>query len=66
MTLDALIMLSGALVGILPFLGFPTRWNMFILLTLGIVIVCLGVVVRRAKDRRMQPMEAPLEDGEVS
>jgi hypothetical protein len=47
MTLDALIMFSGALVALLPFLGFPTSWDTAILFILGIFIVALGIVVRR-------------------
>ncbi len=51
MTLDALIMLCGALVALLPFLGFPNSWDAYILLILGITIVMLGIVVRRRGKR---------------
>lgn len=47
MTLDTLIMLSGAFVAILPFLGFPNSWDSVLLLIAGIVIIGLGIVVRR-------------------
>lgn len=47
MTLDALIMLSGALVAVLPFLGFPNSWDKVILVVTGIFIIALGIVVRR-------------------
>jgi len=47
MTLDALIMLFGALVALLPFLGFPTSWDAVLLFTAGVVIIALGIVVRR-------------------
>lgn len=47
MTLDALIMLAGALVGIWPFLGFPPSWDTVILFVLGAFIFALGIVVRR-------------------
>lgn len=47
MTLDALIMFAGALVALLPFLGFPNSWDKIILLALGIIIVTLGIMVRR-------------------
>lgn len=47
MTLDALIMLSGALVAALPFLGFPNSWDTAILFALGIFVIALGITVRR-------------------
>jgi VIT1/CCC1 family predicted Fe2+/Mn2+ transporter len=47
MTLDTLIMFFGALVAVLPFLGFPNSWDTVILLVAGVIIVALGVVVRR-------------------
>ena len=56
MTLDALIMFAGALVALLPFLGFPLRWDNVILVILGVVIIALGIVVRRRGFmRRAQP-----------
>jgi hypothetical protein len=47
MTLDTLIMLGGALVALLPFLGFPNSWDRVLLFLLGAFIVVLGMVVRR-------------------
>lgn len=47
MTLDALIMLAGALVALLPFLGFPTAWDTVMFFALGVFTVALGIVVRR-------------------
>ena len=47
MTLDALIMLSGVLVTLLPFLGFPLKWDNMILVVIGIVVIMLGIIVRR-------------------
>lgn len=47
MTLDALIMASGAFVALLPFLGFPNSWDRVLLFCAGAVIVALGVAVRR-------------------
>jgi hypothetical protein len=47
MTLDALIMLIGALVALLPFLGFPNSWDSVLYFLLGVIIIGLGIVVRR-------------------
>lgn len=47
MTLDALIMLAGFLVALLPFLGFPIRWDNVLLVGLGVIIIMLGIIVRR-------------------
>ncbi len=52
MTLDSLIMLCGAFVAILPFLGFPNSWDTVIFLILGVCIISLGIVVRRRAPRR--------------
>ena len=50
MTLDALIMLAGAFVAILPFLGFPNNWDTVLLFIAGVLIIVLGIVVRREKN----------------
>lgn len=47
MTIDALIMFSGAFVTLLPFLGFPLRLDNVILVILGIFVIALGIIVRR-------------------
>ena len=47
MTLDALIMLTGAFVAVLPFLGFPNSWDSVLFLIAGILTVILGIIVRR-------------------
>lgn len=52
MTLDTLIMLSGAFVALVPFLGFPTSWDTALLLLAGIIIIGLGIVVRRKEGER--------------
>ncbi|TSC87169.1 MAG: hypothetical protein G01um10148_274 [Parcubacteria group bacterium Gr01-1014_8] len=52
MTLDALIMLLGTFVAILPFLGFPNSWDTIMLLVAGILLVVLGIVVRRRLARK--------------
>lgn len=47
MTLDAIIMLAGAFVAVLPFLGFPNSWDKVLLLLAGALIIGLGIIVRR-------------------
>lgn len=65
MTIDALILLSGAFVLILPFLGFPASWDAVLLFFAGVFIIGLGIAVRRRglKDTgvtRTQPPVAPV------
>ncbi len=52
MTIDALIMISGVLVAILPFLGFPIQWDNIILVVLGLLITTFGIIIRRRSVRR--------------
>jgi len=51
MTLDTLIMLAGAFVAILPFLGFPNSWDTVLFFLAGVFIISLGVVLRRRSQR---------------
>lgn len=71
MTLDALIMLSGTLVAVMPFLGFPPSWDSAIFFVLGVFVFALGVVVRRRSSGSSRFVERqsspePLDDGEVA
>jgi VIT1/CCC1 family predicted Fe2+/Mn2+ transporter len=52
MTLDTVIMAFGALVAVLPFLQFPQDWTSFFSFIAGIVIIGLGIAVRRRGTRR--------------
>lgn len=47
MTLDALIMLAGGFVAVLPFLGFPNSWDTILFFLAGVCIIGLGIAVRR-------------------
>jgi len=49
MTLDALIMLAGAFVAVLPFLGLPTSWDTVLFFLVGVFIISLGIIVRRRR-----------------
>ena len=51
MTIDTLIMFSGAFVAILPFLGFPNSWDKVFLLIVGVFVIALGIFVRRRGNR---------------
>lgn len=54
MTLDTLIMLSGAFVALLPFLGFPNSWDRILFLLAGAFIVILGIIARRRLNERIR------------
>jgi len=56
MSLDALIMLFGAIVAALPFLGFPHAYLQWILFAIGAIVFCLGIAVRR---KLFQKAQAP-------
>lgn len=58
MTLDALIMLAGALVAALPFLGFPNSWDSVLLFLIGVFIVALGIIVRRRMGHQSSSSES--------
>ncbi|HEV3245074.1 MAG TPA: hypothetical protein VG102_01835 [Candidatus Paceibacterota bacterium] len=47
MTLDTVIMAFGAFVAVLPFLQFPQDWTNFFAFLAGVIIVGLGIAVRR-------------------
>jgi 1-acyl-sn-glycerol-3-phosphate acyltransferase len=47
MTLDALIMGMGAFIVVLPFLGLPQGLDSILFFFAGIIVVALGILVRR-------------------
>jgi len=49
MTLDTVIMLFGAFVAFLPFLQFPLGWQSSLSFIAGIIVIGLGIVVRRRR-----------------
>jgi hypothetical protein len=51
MTIDTLIMLSGAFVAALPFLGFPNTWDSVFFFAAGVFVISLGIIVRRRGKR---------------
>lgn len=71
MTLDTLIMLSGALVAVLPFLGFPNSWDNVIFFLAGVFVIALGITVRRrgsGNGRTQEPRRSvsPERDAEIN
>ncbi len=52
MTLDALIMLAGAFVVVVPFLGFPADLLRMLFFLAGVVVIGLGIIVRRKEGER--------------
>lgn len=62
MTLDSLILLTGVLVATMPFLGFPNSWDRIIFLVLGIVVIALGIIVRRRTPRKSSKRDALFEE----
>ncbi len=74
MTIDALIMLSGAFVAAFPFLGFPNSWDAFFFLGIGIFIIALGIIVRRrfghtqetSKNEEISARALPLNEDQVA
>lgn len=60
MTIDALIMAAGAFITILPFLGFPIKWDSFFMVTVGVFVITLGILVRRRGiSRKITPKRTP-------
>ncbi len=77
MTLDALIMLAGALVAFLSVAGFPPSFYKPMFFLLGVFVVALGIVARRQRGeketeerRRAQSlgerMSPPLHENEMA
>lgn len=65
MTLDALVMLAGAIVAVLPFLGFPLSWDHAILFITGLCVIALGIVVRRRLSQRTDARKLPFDGSDT-
>lgn len=61
MTLDTIIMLAGALVALLPFLGFPEGWDKVLFFLLGALVIGLGVAVRRRSRSTSIDSSSPID-----
>ncbi len=62
MTLDALIILSGGIIALLPFSGFPVAWDHAILFIIGLCVIALGIAVRRRLSQKMYTQKLPFDD----
>ena len=51
MTLDTIIMLTGVIIAVVPFLGLPSFLSQILLVLAGAFVVALGIVVRRKGER---------------
>ena len=63
MTLDALIMLAGAFVAVVPLLGFPSSWDTVLMCIAGCIIIALGITVRRRGLRPPRAREVHVRNG---
>lgn len=61
MSLDAFIMLIGAIIAALPFSGFPHAWLQWIMFGFGVLVFALGTVVRRKMSKKMRQQEIPFD-----
>ena len=52
MSLDTFIIVLGALLAILPFLGFPITWQHPIVFILGVLVIAAGIAARRRFNQR--------------
>lgn len=67
MSVDAMIMLLGAFVALLPFLGFPGSWEDVFYFSSGVLIIALGIAVRRQVNswrRGKRPVRRPRREVE--
>ena len=65
MTIDALIMLAGAIVAALPFLGFPHAWLQWLFFAIGVLTICLGIATRRRLGHKMTQQRLPFDETRV-
>ena len=61
---DRQVPLAGALVAVLPFLGFPSGWDTAFYFLLGVFIIALGIVVRRST--HTPPASSPKQESMFS
>ena len=63
---DVMIMLWGAFVAFLPFLGFPNSWDAVLMVIAGVCVISLGIAVRRGNRPLMRSTLARAEQTPAS
>lgn len=63
---DVMIMLGGAFVAFLPFLGFPNSWDAVLMVIAGVCLISLGIAVRRGNRPMMRAGFARTEQSPLS
>ncbi|MCA9359945.1 hypothetical protein H6781_00025 [Candidatus Nomurabacteria bacterium] len=48
MSKETIVFVFGILLTIVPFLGVPEEWRQFSIMVIGIVLILVGYVLRRA------------------
>ncbi len=48
MTKETLVFFSGILLTLAPFLGIPEAWRQYVIAGLGILLIIVGYLLRRA------------------
>ena len=59
MSLDAVIILFGAIVAVLPYSQLPPSWISPLTFAAGIIIIALGIAVRRRGKKTPPPPRRP-------
>jgi hypothetical protein len=59
---DVYIMLLGVWVAMLPFLGFPGSWDRILLLISGVIIISVGISLRRRKSKNHNSPENEISE----
>lgn len=62
---NVLIMLLGTWVALLPFLGFPGSWDRILLVISGVIIISIGIAMRREKGKKFDKKHESLQEAHV-
>jgi low affinity Fe/Cu permease len=49
MTKGTFVFLLGILLCLIPYLGIPSAWKQYIYLGLGVILILIGYMIRRAR-----------------
>lgn len=45
---ETLVFISGILLTVIPFLGVPETWRQYAVMAIGVLLILIGYVLRRA------------------